>query len=65
VDFPSLIALRRSDLLTVFHVHRRTLVCVPGLAFIERCDRGPLPMNKGDAHDQGGNGSMDGDPDSV
>jgi hypothetical protein len=65
VGFPSLTAHRRSDLLTVFLIHRRTLVHVPGLAFIERRDRGPLPMNKGDAPDQGGSGSMEGDPDSV
>jgi hypothetical protein len=65
VGFPSLTALRRSDLLAVFQVHRRTLVRVPGLAFIDRRDRGPLPMNKGNTLDQGGNGSMEGDPDSV
>jgi hypothetical protein len=41
------------------------LVRVPGLAFIERCDRGPLLTNKRDAPDQGGSGSMEGDPDSV
>jgi hypothetical protein len=65
VRFPSLTALRRSDLLAVFQVHRRTLVRVPGLAFIELCDRGPLPTNKGGALDQGGSGYVEGDPDSV
>jgi hypothetical protein len=65
VDFPSLTALRRSDLLAVFQVHRRTLVHVPDLAFIEWRDRGPLPMNKGGAPDQGDSRSVEGDPDSV
>jgi hypothetical protein len=65
VGFPSLTALRRSDLLVVFQVHRRTSVHVPSLAFIERLDRGPLPRKKEDAPDQGGSGSMEGDPDSV
>jgi hypothetical protein len=51
VGFPSLTTLRRSDLLVVFHVHRRTSVHVPSLAFIERRDRGPLPRKKGEAPD--------------
>jgi hypothetical protein len=63
--FPSLTTLRRSDLLSVFQVHRRTLVHVPGLTFIERRDRGTLPTNKGNAPDQGGSRSVEGDPDSV
>jgi hypothetical protein len=42
VGFPSLTALRRSDLL-----RDQTSVRVPSLAFIERCDRGPLPRKKG------------------
>jgi hypothetical protein len=45
--FSSLTPLRRSDLLgfskSTDEVH------VPALPFIERCDRDPLPMNKGDA----------------
>jgi hypothetical protein len=63
VGFPSLTALRRSDLLVVFHIHRPTSVRVPSLAFIERRDRGPLPKNAWDAPDQGVEG--EGDPDSV
>jgi hypothetical protein len=47
VGFPSLIVLRRSNLLVVFQVHRRTSIRVPSLAFIERRDRGPLPRKKG------------------
>jgi hypothetical protein len=65
VCFPSLTLLRRSDILAVFQVHRRTLVRVLGLAFIERRDRGPLPTNKGDATDQGCSGSVEGDPESI
>jgi hypothetical protein len=41
------------------------LVRVPALAFIERRDKGPLPTNKGGTPDQGGSGSVEGDPDSV
>jgi hypothetical protein len=65
VGFPSLTALRRSDLLAVFHVHRQTLVRVPVFIFIEQRDRGPLPTNKENVLDQGGSGSMEGDPDSI
>jgi hypothetical protein len=63
VDFPSLTALRRLDLLVVFQVHRRTSVRVPSLAFIERRDRDPLPRNVWDAPDQDVEG--EGDPDSI
>jgi hypothetical protein len=63
VGFPSLTALRRSDLLVVFQVHRPTSVHVPSLTFIERRDRGPLTRNAWDAPDQGVEG--EGDPDSV
>jgi hypothetical protein len=63
VGFLSLTALRRSDLLVVFQVHRPTLVHVPSLAFIERRDRGPLTRNAWDAPDQGVEG--EGDPNSI
>jgi hypothetical protein len=53
VGFPSLTALRRSDLLAVFQVaYRPTSVRVPSLTFIERRDRDPLPKNTWDAPDQ-------------
>jgi hypothetical protein len=64
-SFPSLTILRRSDLLGFpKFTDEPWFVCWAWL-FIERRDRGPLPMNKGNAPDQGGNGSVEGDPDSV
>jgi hypothetical protein len=63
VGLPSLTALRRSDLLVVFQVHRRPSVRVPILAFIERRDKAPLTRNAWDAPDQDVEG--EGDPDSI
>jgi hypothetical protein len=56
--FPSLTALRRSGHFEFFKSTDRTLVRVSALTFIERCDRGLLPTNKGDAPDQGDSDSI-------
>jgi hypothetical protein len=64
-SFPSLTALRRSNLLRLpKFVTEPWFVCWAWL-FIERRDRGPLPTNKGNTPDQDGSESVEGDPDSV
>jgi hypothetical protein len=63
--FPSLTALRRPDLLGLPKFTDKPWFVCRAWLFIEQRDRGPLSTNKGNAPDQDGNRSVEGDPDSI